>query len=135
LPARSRFDPAFDSGCYNSADAGCFLRMERNRMSLEKPKAHKRFLEEFPRIGEAYHDLATAAHEAGPLDDQTRQLVKLALAIGDRHEGAVHAHTRRAVQAGIAPEAIRQVVALAVTTLGMANAVAAYTWVNDILEK
>lgn len=100
----------------------------------DKPKAHHDFMNEFPDIATAYEQVATAAHEAGPLDDHTRQLVKLALAIGMGHEGAVHAHTRRALEAGISPEAIKQVVALGVTTLGMPNTVAAYTWVNDILD-
>jgi AhpD family alkylhydroperoxidase len=67
------------------------------------------------------------------LDDKTRQLVKLALAIGMGHEGAVHAHTRRALAAGIHPAEIKHVVTLAVTTMGMPNTVAAFTWVNDIL--
>jgi 4-carboxymuconolactone decarboxylase len=100
----------------------------------KKPQAHNQFLDEFPQVADAYHQLATAAHDNGPLDEKTRQLVKLALAIGDRHEGAVHAHTRRALQAEITPEEIKHVVVLAVTSLGMANAVAAYSWVNDVLE-
>ncbi len=99
----------------------------------EKPKAHLRFLDEYPDIADAYHQLAAAAHDNGPLDEKTRLLVKLGLAIGDRHEGAVHAHTRRALAAGCTPEEIKQVVTLAVTSVGMPNAVAAYTWVNDIL--
>jgi AhpD family alkylhydroperoxidase len=88
---------------------------------------------EFPAIAAAYEQLATAAHDQGPLDDKTRQLVKLALAIGMGHEGAVHAHTRRALAAGIHPAEIKHVVTLAVTTMGMPNTVAAFTWVNDIL--
>ena len=99
-----------------------------------KPQAHNQFMAEFPAIAEAYEQLGGAAHKAGPLDDKTRQLVKLALAIGARHEGAVHAHTRLALEAGVSDEAIKQVVALAATTLGMPNAVAAYTWVRDVLE-
>jgi AhpD family alkylhydroperoxidase len=101
---------------------------------VDKPQAHNQFMTEFPTIAEAYEQLGSAAHRAGPLDDKTRQLVKLALAIGARHEGAVHAHTRLGLEAGVSSEAIKQVVALAATTLGMPNAVAAYTWVNDILE-
>ncbi len=99
----------------------------------EIPRAHNNFMAEFPAVAQAYAQLGEAVHAAGPLDEQARQLVKLALAIGARHEGAVHAHTRRALAVGLTPEALKQVAALAVTTLGMPNAVAAYTWVNDIL--
>lgn len=98
-----------------------------------KPPAHKSFLDEFPATGAAYEQLGGAVHQAGPLDDRVRELVKLAQAIGARYEGAVHAHTRLALAAGASPAEIKHVVALAVTTLGMPTAVAAYTWVNDIL--
>lgn len=99
-----------------------------------KPTIHNQFMSEFPAVAAAYEQLGQAVHEAGPLDTQTRQLIKLALAIGAQHEGAVHAHTRRALEAGCSPEAIKHTVALAVTTLGMPNAVAGYTWVNDVLD-
>lgn len=99
----------------------------------DKPQAHNQFMTEFPAIATAYEQLATAAHESGPLDEKTRQLVKLALAIGMGHEGAVHAHTRRSLSLGISPAEIKQVVTLAITTLGMPNTIAAFTWVNDIL--
>ncbi|MCC7360718.1 MAG: carboxymuconolactone decarboxylase family protein [Anaerolineales bacterium] len=100
----------------------------------DAPKAHHQFLTEFPAVAEAYQRLGAAAHASGPLDQRARQLVKLALAVGAGHEGAVHAHTKKALAAGLSPAEIKQVVTLAVTTVGLPNAVAAYTWVNDILE-
>lgn len=99
----------------------------------DKPKAHNNFMNEFPSVAVAYEQLGMAVHEAGPLDDKSRQLVKLALAIGARYEGAVHAHTRLGQEAGLSEAEIKHVLALAVTTLGMPTAVAAYTWVNDVL--
>jgi AhpD family alkylhydroperoxidase len=97
------------------------------------PKPYVQFLAEFPAVAEAYQRLGSTAHDSGPLDARSRQLVKLALAVGAGHEGAVHAHTRRALAHGLTPDEIKHVVVLAITTLGFANAVAAYTWVNDIL--
>jgi alkylhydroperoxidase/carboxymuconolactone decarboxylase family protein YurZ len=49
---------------------------------------HKRGRER-PHFHEAYEALAAAAHESGPLDERTRRLVKLAIAVGARMEGAV----------------------------------------------
>ena len=97
------------------------------------PKAYQQFMAEFPAVGEAYQRLGSAAHESGPLDHRARQLVKLALAVGAGHEGAVHAHTKRALAAGITPDEIKHVITLAITTLGFPQSMAAYTWVNDIL--
>lgn len=97
------------------------------------PDAYTRIRDSFPEIAEAYDALGDAAHQAGPLDDPSRQLVKLALAIGAGLEGATHAHTRRALEMGIEPAAIRHVALLSITTLGFPSAVRALTWVNDIL--
>jgi 4-carboxymuconolactone decarboxylase len=97
------------------------------------PKPYQQFLAEFPAVGEAYQRLGAAAHDSGPLDQKARLLVKLALAIGAGHEGAVHAHTKRGLALGLTPDEIKHVVTLAITTLGFPHAVAAYTWVNDVV--
>ncbi len=98
------------------------------------PAPYTRIREEFPEVAAAYDALGSAAHEAGPLDDKTRQLIKLALAIGAQLEGATHAHARRSLEAGITPEEIKHVVILAMTTLGFPATVKAYTWVCDELD-
>ena len=98
------------------------------------PIPFQRIREEFPEVAAAYDALGSAIHEAGPLDDKTRQLVKLALAVGAGLEGATHAHTRRSLEAGISPEEIKHVVLLAMTTLGFPSTVKAYTWVGDELD-
>ncbi len=73
-------------------------------------------------------------HEkGGPLPEKTRRLVKLAIAIGTRHEGAVHSATRQAVQSGASPEELMHTVILAITTIGWPAAYAAMTWINDVL--
>lgn len=99
------------------------------------PVPYTKIRTEFPEVAEAYDALGDAIHRAGPLDDKTRQLVKLALAIGARLEGAVHAHTRRSVEMGIPPAEIKQVALLAMTTLGFPSTVTAYTWVEDVLNE
>lgn len=99
------------------------------------PKPYNRIREEFPDVAKAYDELGNAIHEAGPLDDKTRQLIKLAIAVGARLEGATHAHTRRSLEMGISPEEIKHVVLLAMTTIGFPTTVSALTWVLDELEK
>lgn len=86
-----------------------------------------------PEVWAAYASLGQACAEAGPLDARTRRLVKLALAIGARSEGAVHSHVRRARDESLEPEALHQVALLAITTLGLPTAVAATTWIEDVL--
>ncbi len=65
---------------------------------------------------------------------RTRRLIKLAFSIGARSEGAVHSHARRALEEGLSAEELRQVAALAITSLGFPAAMAGLSWVNDILK-
>ncbi|MCK7517620.1 MAG: carboxymuconolactone decarboxylase family protein [Ignavibacteriales bacterium] len=62
-------------------------------------------------------------------------LIKLAISTGAGLEGAVHSHTRKAVELGISKEEIRQTVLLALPTIGLPSTMAAMSWVDDILEK
>jgi len=98
------------------------------------PGSYHHISEEYPALIKAYEALGEAAQEAGPLDEKTRQLVKLALAIGAGLEGATHSHTRRALTAGASPEEIRHTALLAITTLGFPSMARAFTWISDVLD-
>ncbi|MEX0998049.1 MAG: carboxymuconolactone decarboxylase family protein [Flavobacteriaceae bacterium] len=98
------------------------------------PKTYTDFKKDFPEVSEAYYNLGKAVHSAGPLDDKTRALIKLGMSCGAQKEGAVHSHTRKALDAGCTKEEIHQVVLLLLPTMGMPSMMAAMTWVNDILE-
>ncbi len=97
------------------------------------PGFARRVSETKPELWKAYEKLGEACAQAGPLTGTVLHCVKLALAIGGGSEGAVHSHVRRARAAGVAPDAIRHVAYLAVTTLGFPRAVAALTWIEDVL--
>ncbi len=97
------------------------------------PKAFEAFRRRYQSVYEAYETLGKIAHEAGPLDQKTRELVKLGMAIGGRLEGAVRSHAGRAREAGATPEELEHVILLAVTTSGFPTAVAAFTWVEEHL--
>lgn len=99
------------------------------------PAVFTKFMEEFPEVGEAYNALGKAVREAGPLDEKTIALIKLAIAVGARLEGAVHSHARRAREAGWSREALRQTAMLSVTTIGFSSMMAALVWVEDVLGK
>ncbi len=98
------------------------------------PAPFRRFIEQFPEVADAYSNLGKATHEQGPLDAPTRQLIKLGMAIASGREGAVHAHTRRALEVGVTAEQIYHCLLLAITSVGFPATVAAYTWINDILD-
>ena len=98
------------------------------------PKAYENFKRAYPKIWQAYDRLGAAVHDGGPLDKKNRELIKVGMAIGARLEGAVHSHTRRALQAGATAQEIYHVVLLGLTTLGFPHTIAALTWVEDDLK-
>jgi alkylhydroperoxidase/carboxymuconolactone decarboxylase family protein YurZ len=104
-------------------------------MTSTVPGHYQRFTENHPRIADAYKALGDACHTAGPLDTKTRALIKLGIAIGHRHQGAVHSHARKALDAGATAEEIRHVVLLATTTIGFPGMMAGLSWVEDVLGK
>ena len=99
------------------------------------PGRYLKFQKLYPKVFKAYEALGLATQEAGPLPPKTRALVKLALAVGARLEGAVHSHTRRAVEAGCSADEIRHVVLLSTTTIGFPGMMSTFSWVDDVLKK
>ena len=99
----------------------------------KKPKQYISTANQFPDVFDAYETMGKKVHNAGPIDKKTRELIKLAMSCGAQKEGAVHSHTRKALDAGCTEEEIKQVVLLLLPTMGMPSMMAAMTWVNDIL--
>ena len=102
--------------------------------SEELPSAAGDFADEHPDVWEAYADLGEACAAAGPIDGETKRLVKLALAAGAESEGAVHSHVRQGLEAGIDPETLRHVAVLAAPTIGFPKAMATLTWIDDLAD-
>jgi 4-carboxymuconolactone decarboxylase len=94
------------------------------------PAAHQQFVRRFPSLGKAW-DLVNEEGGAGPLDAKTQRLLKLAVAIGARREGAVHSGVRKARDAGASLAEMEQVVALAASTIGFPASVAVWSWVRE----
>ena len=100
----------------------------------ELPSVAGKLAEQYPDVWQEYADLGKACSEAGPLDDDTKRLVKLGLAVGAQSEGAVHSHVRRALEEGVDPEELRHVAILSIPTIGFPKAMAALTWIEDLTQ-
>ncbi len=104
-------------------------------MSMARlPKRYVKFFEDFPEVGKAYEAYGSAVAEAGPLDEKTRCLVKLAMSIAARSEGGAKSHAHKAVQAGASAQEVRHVALLAAPTLGFPHMMAGLSWVDAVLE-
>ena len=104
-------------------------------MAERLPKAANQFRKRHPDVWKAFNELGDRCHSAGPLDEKTRRLVKLALAIGAASEGGTHSAARNALKSGVTPEELDHVALLAISTLGLPAATRAMTWIEDISRK
>jgi len=94
------------------------------------PRTYDQFVRDFPDVGRAWEILGRASR-SGPLDPKQCELLKLAIAIASRSEGAVHSAVRKSRDAGASAEEQRQVLSLCASTIGFPATVAAYTWMRD----
>ena len=98
-------------------------------MSEKLPDLVEELRARHPDVWAGYQALEAATAQAGPLDARTQRLIKLALALGARHEGAVRSHARRAAADGISRDELLQAALLGVTTLGWSHAMTGRAWI------
>jgi len=98
------------------------------------PKNYSRLLKRYPVFSKALANLGETVRQQGPLDAKQAQLIQLAAAASIRSEGAVHSHTRRALELGANEEEIRHTLILLTSTIGFPSVAAALTWVEDVFD-
>jgi alkylhydroperoxidase/carboxymuconolactone decarboxylase family protein YurZ len=104
-------------------------------MKTKVPDVPAQLARKNPEIWASFETLASECHRAGPLDNKTRRLVKLGIALGAGLQGGVHAQVRNALAEGIKPEELRHVALLGLTTIGFPASMAALTWIYDVVGK
>jgi alkylhydroperoxidase/carboxymuconolactone decarboxylase family protein YurZ len=102
-------------------------------MEQHLPQIYLAFRDAHPEVAKALDELGRSTEQAGPLDDRTQRLVKVALAVGSLAEGAVRSNARKALAAGDTPAEIRHVALLAITTCGFPAAIAGLGWIDEVL--
>ncbi|MFN7983018.1 MAG: carboxymuconolactone decarboxylase family protein [Vicinamibacterales bacterium] len=90
---------------------------------------------EYPDVCAAYDALSDACRGAGPLDGETTALVKLAISVGGGCQRTVHAHAKKALRAGLAPDALRHVALLALPTIGLPAALDGRRWIEESIHE
>lgn len=97
------------------------------------PKGYRKFGKNHPEVYAAYETLGKTAAESGPLDEKTRELIKLGMAAARGSQSAVHSHVHRALEAGAAPAEIEHALTLGINTLGFPAMMTALSWAWEAL--
>ena len=99
------------------------------------PKAYQQMRRDHPELVKTYEALGEACKAAGPLDERSAALVKLALALGAGLEGASHSAVRKALVAGCTRDELLHVAHLGTTTIGFPAMMRARSWVMDVVDE
>lgn len=110
-------------------------RDDPQETSVQPPRPWQRFSERYPDVVSAYDALRGACDEAGPMDESTIALIKLAVSVGAGVERTVHMHSKKALSAGAEPNALRQVALIALPTIGLPAALDALGWVDESIRE
>lgn len=99
------------------------------------PRSWTQLGERYPDVVAAYDALSDACRNAGPLDEPTAALIKLAVSVGSRSTRTVHAHAKKALRAGAAPGAVRHVAVIALPTVGLPATLDALKCIDDSIRE
>jgi 4-carboxymuconolactone decarboxylase len=97
-------------------------------IAARPPRSWTALQAQCPEVCAAYDALSDACRDAGPLSGDTVALVKLAVSVGGGCQRTVHAHAKKALRAGVSPDALRHVAMLALPTIGLPAALDARRW-------
>ena len=98
------------------------------------PEPYKKFGHDFPDLSKAFSVLAEGEHSAGPLDERSRRLIKLGIAVGAESQGGVRSQTRQALLSGLSEDEVKHAAVLALSTIGFPKTIAALGWVDDVID-
>ena len=86
------------------------------------------FKEQFPDVAKLEAALGHEIHErGGPLSEETRWLIKIAVSAATGHSRALETHVERAREAGVGEEAIFHALLLVIPTCGFPTFMEAYS--------
>ena len=87
-----------------------------------------KFKNEFPEIYANHEALGKEIHEkAGPLEEKSRWLIKIAISAACNHKRALATHIRKARVAGVTDEEIKHALLLLIPTAGFPLFMKAYS--------
>jgi alkylhydroperoxidase/carboxymuconolactone decarboxylase family protein YurZ len=94
-----------------------------------------RFKEEFPEVYARHEALGREVHEkVGPLGENSRWLIKIAISAACNHKRALATHIKKAKAAGVADEEIKHALLLLIPTAGFPTFMKAYAVLENLVD-
>ena len=94
-----------------------------------------RFKAEFPEVYARHEALGMEIHEnVGPLEENSRWLIKIAISAAYNHKRALATHIKKARSAGVADDEIKHALLLLIPTAGFPTFMKAYAVLDKMVE-
>ena len=98
-------------------------------------KLFTRFKEEFPEVYARHEALGMEIHEkTGPLPENSRWLIKIAISAACSHKRALTTHIKKAQAAGVTDDEIKHALLLLIPTAGFPVFMKAYSVVANTVD-
>ena len=94
-----------------------------------------RFKDEFPEIYARHEALGREIHEKiGPLPENSRWLIKIAISAASNHQRALGTHIKKAQAAGVTDDEIKHALLLLIPTVGFPAFMKAYSILDKLVD-
>jgi 4-carboxymuconolactone decarboxylase len=94
-----------------------------------------RFKDEFPEVYARHEALGKEVHEnTGPLTENSRWLIKIAISAASNHKRALATHIKKAQAAGVSANEIKHALLLLIPTAGFPVFMKAYSVLNNVVD-
>ena len=94
-----------------------------------------RFKAEFPDVHAKHEALGKEIHEkAGPLEEKSRWLIKIAISAACNHKRALATHMKKAKAIGVADDEIKHALLLLIPTAGFPTFMKAYAVLENLVD-
>ncbi len=100
---------------------------------ITEPQTLRVFKEQFPGVWESYRELRDSCDNAGPLEDKTKEVIRVAISVALRRHGGLIAHLDRARSLGATEEELYQAILLNLPLLGFPDTLAAFKIASEHL--
>ena len=108
------------------------MKDEKNTNPSE-PKTLRSFGQRFPHVWDSYQKLRDSCDGAGPLQDNVKELIKVAVSAALKRHGGLIAHLDRARALGATEDELYQTILLTLPLVGFPDALAAFRIVKERL--
>jgi molybdopterin synthase catalytic subunit len=103
---------------------------EKSMSKFSKPKHYQNIQKNYPEFIKAVEDLGRTSMQAGPLDEKTVLLLRLAAAAAMRSKGSVQSHARQALESGVTSRELEHALVALTSTIGFPTVAAALSWIG-----